>query len=279
MSDRERLLFCVIISFTIYSQITEGNVKLLDMSSNVVDDQYHGCREKAMEKVIQSGLLQKELNNSDGFQKAWRANSKCLSVIPGGIREHTAALSVLHFADADFMEVLDKAVETQGVNLTTYENDFQFKSLHFLLMDAMMLQNQTTCKYVYAFLGEGIKPEEKAAKLRFASFTVVHSDIKSLGDLDGETYLKIYSCFFLDLDDHICEKNIIKTLLSPTEVFTVDAIKTKTVDDSEYTEITLKHNSMNSTHNCDMFPRSAASASTGSFTPLLVAFSVFYLCL
>uniref|UniRef100_A0A1A8DFN4 NAD(P)(+)--arginine ADP-ribosyltransferase n=1 Tax=Nothobranchius kadleci TaxID=1051664 RepID=A0A1A8DFN4_NOTKA len=278
MFDRERLLFCVIISFAVYSQITEGNVKLQDMSSNVVDDQYQGCRDKAMEKVIQSGLLKAELNSSEGFQKAWSANSKCLSVIPGGIREHTAALSVLHFADADFMMVLDKAVETQGMNLTTYENDFQFKSLHFLLMDALMLQNQTRCKPVYAFLGEGTKPEDKA-KVRFASFTVVHSDIESLGDLDGETVLKIHSCFYLELDDHICQKNIFKTLLSPAEVFVVTAIGKKTVDDSDYTEVTLEHDSVNSTHNCFMFPRSAASVSTGSFTALLVAFSVFYLCL
>lgn len=237
------------------SKVTDVFVKPLNMSLNAVDDLYQGCHEEAKETFI-PGLLKQELNMTEGFQRAWNANSKCNTSISGGTKDHTAALSVLHFGDPDFLKELTKAVETMGANISTYENNFHFKSLHFLVTESMMLLNQSKkCKIMFAFLEDKKEVSSEGSKVRFASFTLVHSDFESLGDVDGETVLKIESCFYVDLDDHICQRNILKTLISPAEVFTVKSIKKVNNDEYEYTEVTLNHHSMNSTHNCYMFPR------------------------
>lgn len=238
------------VSFVL--KVTDVIVKTLNMSLNVVDDLYNGCHEEAKAKFIPS-LLKDELDMNEGFQKAWNENSKCSSLIPGGTKDHTAALSVLHFGITDFLKELNKAVETLGANVSTYEKDFHFKSLHFLLTDSMMKLNQSKrCKSTFAFMEHTKDTPSVGSKVRFTSFTLVHSDFESLGDVDGETVLKIESCFYVDLDDHICQKNLLKTLLSPAEIFTAKSIKT--VND-EYTEVLLNHHSVNSTHNCYMFPR------------------------
>lgn len=229
-------------------------MKPLSMTLNVVDDLYGACHEEAMTKFIPD-LLEQELNSSKGFQKAWRSNSQCSSLVPGGTKDHTAALSVLHFGEKEFLKELGEAVETMGANLSTYEDNFHFKSLHFLLTDSMRLLNlNKTCKTVYTLLEENEEKPSVGARVRFSGFTLVHSDLESLGDvLEGETVLSIRSCFYVDLDDHICQKNILKTLISPAEVFTVLDSVTSVQD--EFTEVVLTHQDLNSTHDCYMFPR------------------------
>ncbi|XP_041840140.1 GPI-linked NAD(P)(+)--arginine ADP-ribosyltransferase 1 isoform X2 [Melanotaenia boesemani] len=222
-----------------------------------------------MEKFINSGLLKKELSNSEEFQKAWTKNTQCSSLIPGGIREHTAALSVFLDGDEAFLKKVNNAVETLGANLTTYENDFHFKSLHFLLMDSMKLLKPKTCKTVY-LLFDG-KPPKKGSTVRFGGFTVGDSDSDNLPDLVDEVLLKIESCFFVSLGDHTCKKNT-EVLITPAEVFTVNDVGTKKDDDDvNYTEVVLKHLELNSTHNCYMFlrPTSAQPSQAPGLLPLV----------
>lgn len=226
-----------------------AGVKPLNMTLNVVDDLYGACHEEAMKQFIPD-LLEQELNSSKSFQKAWRSNSQC-PLIPGGTKDHTTALSVLHFGGPEFLKELDEAVETMGANLSTYKDNFHFKSLHFLLADSMRLLNPNkTCKTVFTFLEEKEDKPLVGTRVRFSGFTVVHSDFESLGDVEEQTILRIKSCFYVDLDDHICEKNILETLISPAEVFTVDS-----VNHGAFTEVNLSHQGLNSTHDCYMFPR------------------------
>ncbi|XP_017274406.1 ecto-ADP-ribosyltransferase 4-like [Kryptolebias marmoratus] len=268
MFDRKQLLLTVIIYTTVH--VSKGFLKPLNKTMNVVDDRYDGCHEEAMKTFIPD-QLEEELNKTEGFQKAWSANSRCSSLIPGGTKDHTSALSALHFGDTSFLKELAKAVETMGANLSTYQNDFHFKSLHFLVMDSMRLLNQNkTCKDFFTF-SEMNEIPSTGSKLRFSRFTTVHSDFEGLGDVDGETILKIQSCFYVDLDNHICQKELLKTLLSPVEVFTVTDSKQIRKGADMFTQVVLSHQSFNSNHNCYMFPRSAAVISTQSFLLLLVA--------
>ena len=231
---------------------------MLDMASDAVDDLYDGCREEAMEKFINLGLLRKELNGSEGFQKAWSTNTKCPKLIPGGTKEHTAAL-LAYASDADFAKTFDDAVETMGGNVSTYENHFHFKSLHFLLMDSMLLLNpKKDCKIVYVLQDE--YTAQKGSKVRFGRFTKVHTNntmLKKFYEWDEQVLLRITSCIFVNLGDNICSDEQDMALLSPAEVFTVEAVN-KIHDrrnEDDYTEIVLKHSQQDSLHNCYSFSR------------------------
>lgn len=237
--------------------MTAESKKLLDMTLNAVDDMYNGCREEAMEKFIDSGLLRRELTGSKNFQKAWNANTQCPKLIPGGIKEHTAALLAYTNGDAYFVEGFNKKVKTLGVNLNTYEDHFNFKSLHFLLMDAIRLLNPKTCSTMY-FFSDDQYTAPKGSKVRFGGFTKAnsrYSEEKDMEDLVVGVFFNITSCFFANLGDNICSEDKNVVLLSPAEVFTVEAVKERTEGFDTYTEIVLKHSDMNSLHNCYIFSR------------------------
>uniref|UniRef100_A0A8D0A891 NAD(P)(+)--arginine ADP-ribosyltransferase n=1 Tax=Sander lucioperca TaxID=283035 RepID=A0A8D0A891_SANLU len=252
MCNRRKLLLAAII-FTVTS------TKMLDMASDAVDDLYDGCRKEAMEKFINLGLLTKELTSSEGFQKAWSAKTNCSKLIPGGTKEHTAAL-LAYTSDKDFAKTFDDAVETMGGNVSTYENHFHFKSLHFLLMDSMLLLNpKKDCKTVYV-LQEEYKAAQRGSKVRFGRFTKVHTSFEALSkfnDFDGDVLLNITSCIFVNLGEDICSDEQDMALLSPAEVFTVETVNKKYDErnEAEYTEIVLKHSQQERSHNCYSFSR------------------------
>ncbi|CAG5928538.1 unnamed protein product [Menidia menidia] len=256
---------------------TVGQIALVEETeSDVIDDIYEGCGEEAMKKFIHSDLLEQELKRSEGLQKAWKANTNCPSQTSKVDKNLIYALSVFHFGDVMFLQNLNNAVGTMGVNITTYERDFHYKSLHFLLMDSMKQLKTKECKPVY-FISENESPKV-GSKVRFSGFAKVHLSREDLPDLDGETLLSITSCSFVNLDDYICHKYS-GGLISPAEVFTVEEIKQKSDETGYYTNIVLKHSALNGTHNCFMFPRSAAPVSTQAPFLLLAVLSLFTLTL
>uniref|UniRef100_A0A3B4FRL5 NAD(P)(+)--arginine ADP-ribosyltransferase n=1 Tax=Pundamilia nyererei TaxID=303518 RepID=A0A3B4FRL5_9CICH len=204
-----------------------------------------------------SYVLKQELSSNDGFQKAWNKSIECSKQIPGGRKEHTAALSVYLKGDWPFILTLNKAIETMGGNVSIYENRFHFKSLHFLLMDSMRLLKPKECKNFYVFQDGQNKPQ-KGSTVRLPSFTLAYSDyeeLKRLEDVSENIILHLTSCFFVNLKDYVCGQEQDEILLSPAEVFTVQRVETKTTsDDDEYLEIVLKQSGLNSSHNYMCYP-------------------------
>lgn len=275
-----KLLLVAIVFTALYYTVTAKGAKLLDMAPNAVDDMYTGCHKEAMKNFIHSGLLERELNNSKGFQKAWKANPKCSKPIPGGIKEHSAALLAYANADEEFTQTLNNAVETMGVNVSTYENHFHFKSLHFLLMDAFRLMKPKNCKTVY-FVTEKEYKAEINSSVRFGRFSTGYfndSSAKAMTDLDGLFVFNITSCFFVNLENTTCSMHKDMALLSPAEMFIVEkAHRVKVGDtDTEYNEIVLRHSGVNSSHNCYIFSRSQADASSQWLVSVLVALSLYF---
>ncbi|CAN9510348.1 unnamed protein product [Ophioblennius macclurei] len=279
MWNWDKVLLSTICLTALFYDVADGKARLLDSASNVVDDMYRGCRQQAMEKFISSGLLEKELNNSVGFHEAWTESNKCSALIPKGIKAHTLALSVLLSEDSDFLNVFHNEVETMGVNVSTYENNFHFKSLHFLLMDAMTLLNPKKCQTMF-FLQEKSSVPEIGSIVRFGSFTsgtTNFQELKTLVDFDGLVLFNVTSCFLISMWEHTCTKDKDAVLLSPAEDFIVQEVNKKEDDnEAEYTEIVLKSSQVNSTHNCFLFSRSPAAASFPWLTSALLILS--FLC-
>uniref|UniRef100_A0A3B5L9N5 NAD(P)(+)--arginine ADP-ribosyltransferase n=1 Tax=Xiphophorus couchianus TaxID=32473 RepID=A0A3B5L9N5_9TELE len=199
--------------------VSLSDVKLLDPTSPVIDDQYDGCRKEAMEKFTPD-LLKEELGKSEKLQKAWkkwdawRTSSNCTSQIPGGTEDHTSALSIYHYGDTEFLNELNNAVETMMVNVTTYEKDFHFKALHFLLMDSMMLLKPKECREVYFTKGFKGKAPEINSKVRLASFTVVDSDLIPYAVNTSINVFLLASCYlrWSIVIPHVCHQCKAKAL-------------------------------------------------------------------
>lgn len=247
------------VYFTLCAQLkaTAKNAKPLDMAMDAVDDVYHGCREQALKTFIHSGLLTQELNDNKGFNKAWNQKAPCSKLLPGKVKEHTAALLAYANGDKDFINTFNNAVETLGTNVSVYENSFHFKSLHFLLMDSMTLLEPKECKTLYV-VPEVNYSVQKGSKVRLGEFAAVHSSPSVLNDFDmeGQVLFNITSCFFVELGANICNSLEDLVLLSPAEIFTVEDVREVTdAEESQYTEVTLKHSEVGSSHNCYVFSR------------------------
>ncbi|KAI3353154.1 hypothetical protein L3Q82_019700 [Scortum barcoo] len=258
MCDRRKMFLAAIIFTALYYKVTAESYKNLDMAPDAVDDQYSGCREEAMKKFIHSGLLRQELNQSKGFERAWSEYIKCSKPIQGGIKEHTAALEA-YANEGNFIETFNKAVETKGVNVSIYENDFHFKSFHFLLMDSMKLLNPNPkCQTVF------LLPEvnqmytaQKGSRVRLGRFAKVYPSYRALlkAEADLDQILNITSCFLVDLEKNVCSSHVDMMLLSPVEVFTVEDIHEMIREGDKIKVIVLKHSKLDSSHNCYIFSR------------------------
>lgn len=253
--------FLLVIMYTLAFCIQVTAEEPLDMAPDAVDDMYKGCTKDALKRFVFSDLLKEELNNTETFQQAWHGSQSpaCPKVLLGGVKEHTTALRTYVTSSDTFKATLNDAVHSYGTNTTTYEDHFDFKSLHFLLMDSIRLLNPGTCKTVYAFSDPKFSVQ-KGSTVRFGRFYLAHSNLETLKerDIDGEVILGVNTCFFADLGENVCHDEPV-TLLSPTEEFMVEKVETVTdADDVSYLLILLKHTQLKSRHNCYIFSRSSA---------------------
>lgn len=227
----------------------QENKLLIDAASHAQVPTYSGCRDKALKKFIQSGLLQQELNRSADFNEAWAASKGCSKEIPGKLKEHSTALRVFQDERNPFSSVFDEAVEKLSVNASTYEDQFQFKSFYFLLMDLMTKVPPSQCKTGFISTDQVVK---NGSSVRFKRFVKADIDTKYITELDENSLLNITSCFYVGAN--VCNSHD-SLIFSPAEVFLVVDVKSVTADDTKYTQVVLKHQSVESSPHCSMFSR------------------------
>lgn len=226
------------------------------MAENAVDDLYRGCSIEAFDKFISGGLLEKELNHSVEFSRAWKTERTSLKPIPGISQEHLMALRA-YCNDEDFVTTFNQAVKTLGADAEKYKEQFHFKSFHFLLTDSMRQLKSNDCKTVYALAEHEIKANGSIVRFgRFLKASSTFSYLKKYTDLDGNFIYNITSCFFANMGPDICGGED-AVLLSPAEKFTVENyVKVHDKEeDSDYHMITLKHANLDNFHDCYIFSR------------------------
>ncbi|KAK3507531.1 hypothetical protein QTP70_028185, partial [Hemibagrus guttatus] len=237
--------------------------KMLDLAPDAVDDDFSDCRDKMLE-VVTDNLLQQELTAEEQFNKIWSQHSKtCTKKIPGGTSLHTDALQAYGNAKVDFRKKFNNLVYSKGNNMT-YRDEFNFKSLHFLLTDSLRLLKPKNCTTVY--YGTNIMyTATLGTEVRFGKFlkpTFSKSSADENIDDEGSMFI-INSCSVVNVEENVCKSEEIQALISPAEVFTVQNVK-----DSEHREITLNHSRFLSNHHCSFFHRSDLPPDGSSAPPL-----------
>lgn len=230
------------------------------MAPGSVDDQYTGCRHKAFEKFIKGGYLNEELKVNSDFSKAWSTGTQypCLKQNNKTSEEHLRALIAHDREDEMPINNFNEAIMTLGADAKLYEDQFHFKSLHFLLMDSMRKMQPKDCRTVYAILPYRHEAP-KGSNVRLGQFLKAYANfnyLKKMTDLNDSFIIKITSCFFAQMGADICSEED-AVLLSPAEVFTVEDRRKVSDQDEEstYEEMTLKHHKLYSYHNCYIFSR------------------------
>ncbi|XP_056121043.1 ecto-ADP-ribosyltransferase 5 [Rhinichthys klamathensis goyatoka] len=248
--------FLLVILYTTVVQITEELIHV-SMFPEAADYSFYSCRKEMLQMVTKAGgLLETELKNNIDFMDMWKGSTTC-EAIPDGTPEHMTALQSYVEAGSEFHETFNKLVHTKSRGNSTYQDMFPFKSLFFLLTDAMQLL-KSNCNTVYS------ATEEKYSfnigdKVRFESFFPAEL-VYSAATEDAATFettgtvFNINSCSVINLDK-VCISEDIDLLISPTEVFTVKDIKTVSNSNDHYIEINLMHSHMYSSSNCSSLVR------------------------
>ncbi len=232
-------------------QITEEAIQM-GMFPEAADYSFQNCRKEMLQMVTKSGgLLQTELNNNPDFKTMWKGNAEYSKTIPGGTPEHMAALKNYAEAGSEFHGKFTKLLQkSRG------RDEFPFKSLFFLLADAMQLIREKKCRTVYSGteeeyitkIGEKVRIRFFPAKLLYTEATEDTSSSDNIG-----TVFNITSCSVIRLEDYGFMDGLsedIDLLISPSEVFTVTGIRTVSTSNDAYNEIALTHSHFNSYSNC-----------------------------
>ncbi|XP_036438901.1 erythroblast NAD(P)(+)--arginine ADP-ribosyltransferase-like [Colossoma macropomum] len=259
--------------------------RMLDMAPDAVDDTFSECRDKMMQKVTaQGGLLQKELKANKDFADMWRGHGgTCEKQIYRGRAHHLAALQAYGNSGVHFRKTFNRLIQTKGSNATTYNDEFPFKSLHFLLTDALQLLNYSkTCSTVY-FGTNNQYTAEIGKEVRFGRFigaSIRESlEIEQIITADEGTLFNIMSCSVVNVENFTCTSEEIERLISPTEVFRVQSIETASTDDVDYKIITLTHSGFLSNHDCYLFQRPPHGSSSPLLSSMVLALMASFLSL
>ncbi|XP_036372758.1 ecto-ADP-ribosyltransferase 5-like [Megalops cyprinoides] len=247
----------------------------MSMSPSAVDDRFSGCRAEMWEKVMgKGGLLEQELKSNSSFQMVWSAAS-CSETIPGGRLEHARAIEVYSHVDSGFRKEFNSAVKSQGGNSSVYSSSFPYKSLHFLLTEALQLLKPNQSRTTY----RGSRHQYKAevgTEVRFGGFTSTREErSQTVKDATLRTLFVITSRAAVSVEKQPCTTKDIEFLIPPFEVFKVEGVKIK----DGYTEITLNHTRFHSYHDCYLFPRSLTLNSSDSVHSHSLVLLVAFLCL
>ncbi|KAL2098030.1 hypothetical protein ACEWY4_007237 [Coilia grayii] len=262
-----RVWYTSVMFFTMVThEVSYGEAIVMDMAPNAVDDSYSTCRDKMLTKILaKDGILQEELKANSEFKSAWNSTSHCSPVFPGGQPQHVQAFQAFG-NDEVFSKTFNEAVKTKGGDVSIYTDQFKFKSLHFLLMDAMrILNNGSQCKTVYSGIFDDFVVE-KGHRVRFGEFFSVSAS-KSYaeeGCVDEGTLFRIDTCSVVDLTKHACHPEHTTMLLSPVEVFNVVDVTTGKSDCAK--EIALASSGFISDHNCYLFPMMPTTSAPATAT-------------
>uniref|UniRef100_A0A8C3UKX5 NAD(P)(+)--arginine ADP-ribosyltransferase n=1 Tax=Catharus ustulatus TaxID=91951 RepID=A0A8C3UKX5_CATUS len=226
-------------------------LKPLDMALDSFDDQYQGCG-PAMRAELPA-LNCSEFENNPLFAKVWpKAVAKWQSegspVSP--LSSSAQAIAIMAYTMSDLYRRFNKKVREAGRSPQEYRDNFHFKTLHFLLTNALATlraaQGQQ-CRWVY----RGVRMYKFKAKVgdivrfgQFASSTLHKNVSKKFGTT---TMFKVKTCQGADIQAYSYYSDEAEVLIPPFEEFKV----TKVIEKGEKVEIHLDSIGTYSTYNCE----------------------------
>uniref|UniRef100_W5LWR9 NAD(P)(+)--arginine ADP-ribosyltransferase n=1 Tax=Lepisosteus oculatus TaxID=7918 RepID=W5LWR9_LEPOC len=242
LEDLKNVLY--VFSLYITSILQLPQMTKLDMAKNSVDDQYLSCQTKMMNFTVKGGLLEKEKNESSLFNEAWN-NAKCRATVPGGTPEHCRAIFV-YTSDYIYQE-FNKATRSSGGSVQDYMNTYPYKSLHFLLTDALRLLRQqlTVCYKVYRGSREDFVAEVNS-EIRLGQFSSSSKDKASTHIFGNTTFFEIQTCHGVDIEMFSQFPAESEVLIPPFEKFKVKSV----TEADKGKKIVLESSGTSSNHEC-----------------------------
>ncbi|KAM3680693.1 NAD(P)(+)--arginine ADP-ribosyltransferase 2-like [Ammospiza maritima maritima] len=224
------------------------NVILLDMAPNSFDDQYRGCG-PAMKAALPA-LNRSEFQQNKKFAEVWvKAAAEWQSQWPPeSPLSPDQATAIMAFATSDLSIVFTEAVLVAGRSSQEYRDNFHFKTLHFLLTDALQrLRCPNKCLDVF----RGVRTDQfnvtLGEKVGFNQFTFSSPDRTVAQHYGTDTMFEVHTCHGADIQKFFFNQSEKEVLIPPFKTFVV----TKVTREGKKVQIELCSTGNSSNYNCE----------------------------
>ncbi|NWV32183.1 NAR1 ribosyltransferase, partial [Grantiella picta] len=247
--------------------VTPPAVVALDMSPTSFDDQYRGCG-RAMTAALPT-LTRSELQRNGHLAEAWALATAEWRVrtSPGSPRsplspaQATALLA--YTAPVSLHRTFNAAVRAAGRSRREYLDNFHFKTLHFLLTDALATLRDTRgqrCHRVFRGV-RGVRFEVRPGRrVRFGHFASASLRNESSWAFGMDTAFRVDTCHGVTVRDFSFFPHEEEVLIPPFEVFEV----TDVTREGDKARIGLRSTGSHSNYNCEWLKGDSVGTTWGT---------------
>ncbi|XP_057551029.1 GPI-linked NAD(P)(+)--arginine ADP-ribosyltransferase 1-like [Hippopotamus amphibius kiboko] len=212
----------------------------LDMALASFDDQYVGCAAAMAAALPDLNRTEFQANKvyADGWARAssqwqerqawgpeWGLSSTRLPPPPGFREEHGLAL-LAYTANSPLHKEFNAAVREAGRSRAHYLHHFSFKTLHFLLTEALQLlgrgQRPPQCRQVFRGVqGLRFRPAGPRATVRLGGFASASLKNVAAQQFGEDTFFGIWTCLGVPIKGYSFFPGEEEVLIPPFETFQV----------------------------------------------------------
>ncbi|XP_030826696.1 NAD(P)(+)--arginine ADP-ribosyltransferase 2-like [Camarhynchus parvulus] len=220
----------------------------LDMAQNSFDDQYLNCG-PAMTEAL-PGLNGSEFQENKEFSQAWvkataewqKRSSSSSPLSPA------QAIALMAYTMLDVHKQFNPAVREAGRSRQEYRDKFHFKTLHFLLTQALQkLRRPDECPDVFRGVRTvqfNVTPGDKVRFGQFASSSLDRTVAQGYGT---DTMFEVHTCHGADIHNFSFNESEKEVLIPPFETFEV----TKVTREGKKVQIEFRSTGNSSKYNCE----------------------------
>ncbi|NWI48238.1 NRT2 ribosyltransferase, partial [Picathartes gymnocephalus] len=227
----------------------------LDMAPDAFDDQYRGCG-RAMAAALPA-LNRSELRQSGHFAEAWAlaaAEWRVRTSPPRSPLSPAQATALLAYtAPVPLHRTFNAAVREAGRSRQEYRDNFHFKTLHFLLTQALgTLRDNRGPRCLRAFRGvRGVRFEaRRGRRVRFGHFASASLRNESSWSFGTDTAFQVHTCQGVEIREFSFFPYEDEVLIPPFETFEVTDV-TNVTKDGDKARIVLRSTGTFSKYNCE----------------------------
>ncbi|XP_071274219.1 NAD(P)(+)--arginine ADP-ribosyltransferase 2-like isoform X2 [Agelaius tricolor] len=230
----------------------------LDMAQDSFDDQYRGCG-PAMTEALPA-LNRSEFEQTPLFAQAWtkaRAEWQSLGSRVFPLSSPAQAIALMAYTMNDLYREFNAAVRTAGQE---YRENFHFKTLHFLLTQALATLRVTQgpkCQNVYRGV-RGVRFQAVYGDIvRFGQFTSASQSQTASQKFGIDTMFQVHTCHGAEIREFSKYPGEKEVLIPPFETFEV----IKVSQEGERVRIQLRSKGTFSKYNCEWLQGGATGGS------------------
>ncbi|RMB90875.1 hypothetical protein DUI87_32708 [Hirundo rustica rustica] len=229
--------------------------KQMDMAPNSFDDQYRGCGPDMT--TVLPALNHSEFQKNPVFAEAWLKavaewQRKGSPVSP--LSSSAQAIAVMAYSMKYVYRPFNDAVRQAGSSPQEYRDNFHFKTLHFLLTQALVKLREdqnAQCRNVTRGVRDICFMAHHGQRVRFGHFTSTSLSKDVAKRYGTDTVFQVYTCHGVDIQAFSYDQRNREVLIPPYETFEV----TKVTRKGNKAEIELSSTGTYSKYNCCRSPQ------------------------